>query len=82
MDLGSPSLRGVQDAAIAVFEARVSEAAQLGMPSRHWPPVVHAYPHWRKDFSAAAASADLDITMDEAIDAVNTWIKEVAAAQS
>lgn len=77
---GSPTIEGVRDAAIAVFDARAAEAAQLELPTRQWPPVVHAHDHWRDDYARAAASAHLDVTMSEAVEEVNAWIEQIAVA--
>lgn len=77
---GSPAIEGVRDAAIAVFDARAAEAAQLGLPTRQWPPVVRAHAHWDDDYARAAVSAHLDVTMSEAVVEINAWIAHIAAA--
>lgn len=76
---GTPSNSEIQQAAIAVFEARAADAAQLGRPVRTWPPRVVAHPHWPRDYDRAAADAGIDLPLDEAVFAVNEWIAEIAA---
>ncbi|MGO1592126.1 MAG: nucleotidyl transferase AbiEii/AbiGii toxin family protein [Ancrocorticia sp.] len=75
---GNPSLADVRDAAVTLFEARSSEALQLDLPTRPWPPTIQAHDHWNNDFSKAAASANLNISLDSAVDALNRWIAEIA----
>lgn len=38
---------------------------------------ITAYPHWRIDYAAAAESAKLDMSLEEAVDAVNRWLAEI-----
>lgn len=77
-ETGTPTLAEVRAAGVAVFEARVDEAMQLGFPSRAWPPVVIAHSHWAEDFKRAAASAGVTLSLDEAVAAVNAWVTKVA----
>lgn len=76
-ETGMPTMEGVRDAAIAVFEARAAEAAQLGLPERHWAPTVQAYDHWRDDYARAADSARFELSMGDAVAQLNAWIEQV-----
>jgi hypothetical protein len=62
-----------------LFEARASEAAQLGEPTRHWPPVVTANNQWRILYPDLAASVGLELPLDAAIAQLNTWITAIDA---
>lgn len=77
---GSPALEDVRDAAVAVVEARGAEATQLGVPARSWPPTIRAYDHWINDYSKAVTSADVELSLDNAIEVLNSWIAEIAEA--
>lgn len=74
---GSPALAEVRQAARAVFAARTEEATQLGLTTRAWPPIVVAHPHWVDDFTRAATSGGVRLSLDGAVDEVNAWIKEI-----
>ncbi|MQB01994.1 MAG: hypothetical protein GEU78_17320 [Actinobacteria bacterium] len=74
---GSPTLPQIRAAAMAVFEARADEAAQLGNPTRSWPPAVTAHPHWGDDFTRAASSAGIALKLDDAVAEVNGWVVEI-----
>ncbi len=71
---GRPTLAEIRAAGIALFEARAHEAQQLGLPSRSWPPTVDGHLHWSDDFQRAATSADVELSMADAVAAVNEWI--------
>lgn len=75
---GSPTDQEIAEAARAVFLGRAEEAVELGRDPRSWPPVVATYPHWEADYRRAAASAQLDMTLDEAVGRVNQWISDLA----
>jgi len=75
---GRPTLAEIRAAGVAVFEARAAEAAQLGMPTRLWPPAVTGHPHWADDFARAAASGGIEQRIVEAVSEVNAWIAEIA----
>ncbi len=79
-ETGAPTLAEIRQAGEAVFDARADEAVQLGRTPRHWPPVLIGHPHWGDDYHRAAASAGLDLTLDEAIHQANAWIAEITAA--
>lgn len=75
---GIPSQSDVRDAAAALFEARSSEALQLALPARAWPPTIQAHEHWNNDYAKAAASANMEIPLDAAVVALNRWITEIS----
>jgi hypothetical protein len=77
---GAPALADIRAAAVAVFEARAAEARALGRPPREWPPSVVAPDHWVDDYIRSAMSADVDLTLAEAIIDLNLWIAEIDAA--
>lgn len=79
-DSGSPTPADIRQAAVAVFGARADESRQLGYPSRAWPPTLVAHPHWGRDFTRAAASASVDLSLDEAVAEVNAWIDAISNA--
>jgi len=39
--------------------------------------LVVAHPHWRTDYATYAREVALDLTLDEAIAGLNTWIAEI-----
>lgn len=73
----SPTLADVRAASVAVFTARAAEATKLGRPTRAWPPTVRALTHWGEDFTRAAESGNVSLSLDEAVDALNHWIAEI-----
>jgi len=77
---GSPTLTQIRGAGVAVFEARAAEAAELGWPTRAWPPVVVAQPHWGDDFTRAAGSGCIESSLETAVGVVNAWISEIDRA--
>ena len=77
---GAPTEAELRQACEAVFTARAGEAVAAGMAPRPWPPTVVAHPGWEQDYPAAAAEANVDRTLDEAVLAVNAWIARIAAA--
>ncbi|WP_129670070.1 nucleotidyl transferase AbiEii/AbiGii toxin family protein [Phytoactinopolyspora endophytica] len=74
---GSPTLPEIRAAGVALFEARAQEAGQLGLPTRSWAPTVIGHGHWGDDFVRAASQASIDLSLDEAVAAVNAWIAEI-----
>jgi hypothetical protein len=67
----------LQSACVDLFNARASEAIQLGEPPRSWPPTIQPNTLWREQHPTLAESVGLDLTLDEAIAAVQTWITEI-----
>jgi hypothetical protein len=81
-ETGTPTLAEIREACVAVFDARAADAIQLGRTPRYWPPALVGHPHWGADYQRSAASAALNLTLDEAIAEANHWIAEIAAADS
>jgi len=71
-------LVALNDACLDLFAARAADAEALGLAVRTWPPHVHAHDHWRTDFAAAAG--DRDLTLTDAVDQINEWIRAIDAA--
>lgn len=76
-EVGSPTAAEVRLAAEDIFAARAAEARKLGRPARNLPAVVTAYPHWRADYESAANSAGLELGLEEAVTAVNSWLRDI-----
>ncbi len=77
---GRPTLLELRVAAEAIFAARAADARALGRTERTWPCVVVAHEHWRADFAAARAGSYVNITLEEAVAAVNSWVDQIAEA--
>ena len=75
-----PTLRELREAAEAIFTARSDDAHALGRVERTWPCVVVAHDHWQADFAAARVGPYMDVTLEDAVAAVNTWIDQIADA--
>lgn len=67
-------------AAEDVFASRAMEAEQLGLIPRAWPPIVEANDVWRGTWHIPAEQVGLNITVDDAIAAINEWIAAIASA--
>jgi hypothetical protein len=80
-ETGMPTLVEIKQAGVAVFESRAAEVTQLGLPAREWPPVLTAYPHWEDDYRRAAESADITLTLPEAVAEANSWLDQIDAAK-
>ncbi len=80
-EAGYPALAQIRAAATAVFESRADEAQQLSLPSRAWPPIVIIHAHWADDYARAAASADITLSLDEAVADVNSWVAAIDEAK-
>lgn len=77
---GRPSLLELRGAAEAIFTARAADARALGRPERAWPCVVVAHPHWPRDFDAARVGSYSEVTLEDAVVALNAWIALIAEA--
>lgn len=74
-------LRGLRAACVAVFDARAEEAEQTGaVVPRRWPPTIVAYVHWHDGWDRLAAELKIDLTLDEVVTQLNSWIDAVATA--
>ena len=78
---GMPTLTAVREAAVAVFEARAAEAAKLGRPTRNWPPTLVAHAHWEDDYTRAATSGGIGLSLEDAVGEANAWIAKIAEFQ-
>jgi hypothetical protein len=79
-ETGSPTLADIRAAGAALFQARADEAQQLGLPSRAWPPTVTGHAHWGDDYKRAAASTNIELSLDAAVAEINAWIAELDKA--
>jgi hypothetical protein len=77
---GRPTLLELRVAAEAIFAARADDARALGRTERTWPCAVVAHEHLRVDFAAARTGSCVDITLEEAVVAVNSWVDQIAEA--
>ncbi|MDR0783885.1 MAG: nucleotidyl transferase AbiEii/AbiGii toxin family protein [Propionibacteriaceae bacterium] len=77
--LGDPPV-SLKAACLDLFDARATEASELGETPRPWPPVIRANALWREQYPALARSVGLDLTLDEAITKLQAWIAEINAA--
>jgi hypothetical protein len=77
---GRPTLLELRVTAEAIFAARADDARALGRIERTWPCVVVAHEHWRADFAAARTGSFVDLTLEEAVAAVNTLVDQIAEA--
>jgi hypothetical protein len=59
---------------------RDAEAAELGRPTRAWPPRVVAQGHSRDDFARVVTSGAIESSLDGAVVDVNAWISEIDRA--
>jgi len=73
-------LGALRAACVDLFAARASDARALGLSVRTWPPIVQAHDHWQTDFTAAAGHQDL--TLDDAVEHTNLWIRRIDTASS
>jgi hypothetical protein len=78
---GHPSLTEMRAAVEDIFAARVAEAeAMEGASPRAWPARLIVHPHWAPSFSKAAESAELPITLADAVAQVNAWLELIENA--
>jgi len=67
-------------ACVDIFEYRAQEAAQLGLPVRHWPPTFTINDFWRMAYPPLAESLGITFTIDEAVSTVAQWVAQIDAA--
>ncbi len=75
---GSPTSIDIAAAAEAVFQSRAEEAVRLNREPRYWPPVVVSHAHWAQAYARAAASAGIDLPLDDAVGQVNAWVADLS----
>lgn len=73
-ETGKPNNEVLAAALEDIFEARAQEAEATGRDPRRLPAVVEAYPHWKNDYEQAAASAGVNLNLQEAVDQISGWI--------
>jgi len=71
---GEPNNAEIKSAIEDIFTARGKEALALGRPVRTWPIQIIAHSHWNADYTSAATSVDIELTLDEAVGQVNAWL--------
>jgi len=74
---GEPRLPAIWGAIVDIFDARAAEAVATGRPQRHWPARLSAYPHWHASYLAAAQSAGIPDSLEEAVAETNAWFDEI-----
>lgn len=79
---GSPTSKEIRAAIEDIFESRAQETRSLGRPQRALPTKVIAYPHWEADYVEAASGASINMGMNEAIDVVNQWLRDLGVGES
>jgi hypothetical protein len=81
---GSPTHKEINDAIVDIFSARAKEAKALDRLVRVWPARITVLPHWKNDYLDAAKKAGLSLSLEAAIELVNSWLDEIEseAAQS
>jgi hypothetical protein len=70
----------LRDACLDIFAYRADEAAQLGRPVRHWPPVFEINGFWRTAYPPLAEELGIALTVDELVAAMNAWVQEIGHA--
>jgi hypothetical protein len=73
----SSSPSSLTRACVDLFESRASEDAESGQPVRSWPPTIQANDVWRDQYPYLAASVGLDLSLEDIIDDVQSWITEI-----
>jgi len=69
--------KSLRAACTDLFGARAAEAVALGEPPRSWPPIIVDNLLWREQYPLLATEVSLDLTLDEAIAKVQTWIAQI-----
>lgn len=72
---GEPKSADILAAIEDIFQARAREASSLGRQVRQWPARLTPYPHWAAGYSIAAESAEIDLSLTDAVNAVNSWLE-------
>lgn len=78
----SPSTSEIRAAVVDVFNARAKEAAETNGIPRAWPAVVVAHQHWTASFDSAARSAEVALSLVEAAQRTNRWLKLIDDASN
>lgn len=72
---GAPNESEISSAIQDIFASRAKEAETLGRPQRVWPAHLNALLHWQNDYTTAAKSAGVDMTLDDAVLRLNEWLE-------
>ncbi|MCL2470705.1 MAG: nucleotidyl transferase AbiEii/AbiGii toxin family protein [Propionibacteriaceae bacterium] len=67
----------LKSACVDIFDFRADEAAQLGRPVRHWPPMFVINEYWRVAYPPLAESIGITLSLDEAVAAIDEWVTEI-----
>ncbi|UIK88306.1 nucleotidyl transferase AbiEii/AbiGii toxin family protein [Arthrobacter polaris] len=79
---GSPSNAEIRDAVLDVFNVRAKEAIETNGIPRPWPVAITAHQHWTASYNSAAKSADVPLSLPEAVENTNGWLKLIDDAHS
>ena len=79
-EAGTPAGDEIAAAVLDIFDSRAAEAAAAGYPVRSLPARIVAYPHWANDYERAAKSIGIDLTLETAVEKVNTWLELIFSA--
>jgi hypothetical protein len=65
-----------------LFEGRAREAEETGeIEPRSWPPQITAHRHWQSDYRSHAEEVDLDLSLKDAVTALDDWISAIDQSQ-
>jgi hypothetical protein len=73
--------QSLKAACIDIFKFRADEAAQLGRPVRHWPPVFVTNDYWRAAYPPLAEELGIALTLHQAVAAIEQWVSEIDATR-
>ena len=73
-------LKPLRDAAEDIFSARATEAADLGLSTRMWPPLIVSNPLWKNEYEHPAMEVGISLSLDEAVFQVNQWVAQIRAS--
>lgn len=57
---------------------REAEQAEETLP-RSWPPMIATHPHWEAEYQTYSTEVGSELTLDQAVSALNRWIEEIDA---
>lgn len=78
-ETGRPTSDEIHEAVLDIFSARAKDAVALGIQPRNWPSPIVALPSWQASYQDAADKVDLKLSLDEAVNVVNEWLREPSA---
>ena len=71
---GEPKSNKILEAIEDIFTVRLEEATSLNRKAQVWPCSIQALSHWEADYASAAKECDIELSLPEAVDAVNVWL--------